>query len=469
MNSNFVSNDIITSDAKYNSIVATNKKTNALNIYLGASDDLNYAGKANGIPGFAVVVIASRINTSTMEHEVGHALNLFHTHHGSSCEFLPNNSNYCQELINGSNCGSCGDYVCDTPADPCLGGLVGSFPNCNYMGGPTQNGIPYTPMVNNIMSYAPYLCRTAFTIGQGTRMRQALLNNPMLQAFVSTGCYQINGPTLVCTTGSYSISNFPSGASVIWSTTPNSIVTFNNNTSPSPTITITNTTLSGNFTLTATISSNGSIFSVSKIIKYGKPYFFFPNPNPPNTVAVVFDPELENCNVSCYDVSNAKTYSIANAINSTSINWTKLYSLPSNYVYWNGGDNTVTVLYKTANRMIHLLRTASNTCGSISEQYEFCSNNTMCTSGLRQINTIDFKVYPNPSKNLSEITVEFINNFNENKEILNQIIELLDEKGNIILSTKITDYNFEKIKLPNLKQGIYYIRIGTQSQKILIN
>lgn len=63
-NSNYITNDFISSNSKFNSIIGTNSKTNALNIYLGASDDLTLAGRANSIPGYAVLLSSSRINTS---------------------------------------------------------------------------------------------------------------------------------------------------------------------------------------------------------------------------------------------------------------------------------------------------------------------------------------------------------------------------------------------------------------------
>lgn len=460
---NFISNSTI-----FNNLINVNKKTNALNIYLGAVDNSgSVTGKANGIPGYAVAISFSRINTSTVPHEVGHVLNLFHTHHGSACEFESNNSNYCQELINGSNCGTCGDFVCDTPADPCIGGLVTPFSACSYIGTETQNGISYQPNTHNIMSYSPHLCRDHFSIGQGTRMRQALLNNPTLNAFISTSCYQITGPDLICTNGTYNISNFPSGASVIWSILQNGIVTFNDNTIQNPTITLVNSNTSGTFTLVATITSGGNTFSVSKVVKYGKPYFLFPSTPPANPGAIVFDPELENCNVKCYHASISKIYSTSNALNATSVTWQKLYSVPANYSFWSGSNNTVTILFKAANQMVHLKRIATNTCGSINEEYEFCSNTTQCTSGARYAdNTVDFKVYPNPVIKGNTITIEILTPLSEQK---NQILELVNEKGNIMFAIKELNNSFIQIPIIGYKAGVYYVKIGSNVQKVVIN
>jgi hypothetical protein len=51
-------------------------------------------------------------NPSTFPHEIGHYFNLLHTHETA----------YGSECPSGSNCGTAGDLVCDTPADPELGG-----------------------------------------------------------------------------------------------------------------------------------------------------------------------------------------------------------------------------------------------------------------------------------------------------------------------------------------------------------
>lgn len=97
-----------------------------------------------------------------IEHEMGHVLNLPHTHDGGT------------ELVDGSNCSTSGDYICDTPADP---GLSTSNVNgsCLYTGTSTDaNGDPYNPLTNNFMSYAPHYCRNSFTQGQIDRMNDYL-------------------------------------------------------------------------------------------------------------------------------------------------------------------------------------------------------------------------------------------------------------------------------------------------------
>ncbi len=53
-------------------------------------------------------------NGSTLAHELGHYFSLAHTHE----------TNGGSELVNGTNCSTAGDDLCDTPADPGLSTLI---------------------------------------------------------------------------------------------------------------------------------------------------------------------------------------------------------------------------------------------------------------------------------------------------------------------------------------------------------
>jgi hypothetical protein len=105
-------------------------------------------------------------------------MGLFHTFHGL-CE-----PGGCPELVNGSNCTTCGDFVCDTPPDP---QEFATNSNCSWTGSTCTgspvdaNGAPYNPAMNLIMAYIPPNCMQLFTNGQGTRMRSIIANSSLLQ------------------------------------------------------------------------------------------------------------------------------------------------------------------------------------------------------------------------------------------------------------------------------------------------
>ncbi len=108
-----------------------------------------------------------------LPHEIGHYLNLYHT-------FDAVGGN---ELVDGSNCATAGDMVCDTPAD--ITGVAGiSINNCVYTGTPVDaKGMLYKPDTKNLMSYwHSYGCQTDhFSAGQFDRAYNGYwfrVNNP---------------------------------------------------------------------------------------------------------------------------------------------------------------------------------------------------------------------------------------------------------------------------------------------------
>ena len=201
---------------------------NGIDIYLyPASIFFNSLGKVRGVGMSSECLVAGiddgTINgnpaciTNVISHEMGHVLNLWHTHHGTDPEGNFTDPDYdvnqCAELVNGSNSSSCGDCIEDTPADPNLYGKVNS--NCVYIGtGTDENNQAYNPDVDLIMSNAPIPCRTRFSTKQGERMRDAIEN---LSYLIQTQC-PLSGSSIVCGTGTYTIQNLPTGTSVQWST-----------------------------------------------------------------------------------------------------------------------------------------------------------------------------------------------------------------------------------------------------------
>ena len=102
--------------------------------------------------------------STTLIHEFGHHFALLHTHGVSNSELT-------DELVNGSNCASAGDRLCDTPADPQLNSSNVSSVNCLYTGTQTDAlGQFFDPDTSNIMSYSPNTCTDFISEQQYARM-----------------------------------------------------------------------------------------------------------------------------------------------------------------------------------------------------------------------------------------------------------------------------------------------------------
>ena len=102
--------------------------------------------------------------STTLIHEFGHHFGLIHTHGVSNSELT-------DELVNGSNCSSAGDRLCDTPADPQLNSSNVSSVNCMYTGTATDAlGQQFDPDTSNIMSYSPDACQDFLSEQQYARM-----------------------------------------------------------------------------------------------------------------------------------------------------------------------------------------------------------------------------------------------------------------------------------------------------------
>lgn len=112
-------------------------------------------------------------NDKALIHLMGHYFGLLNTFEGSG-----------NELVDGSNCTTAGDLICDTPADPySIGSPVNTFvnadDNCRFISILTDsNGALYRPDVGNYMSYYQNECGCGFTYGQYLKMANTYLNSP---------------------------------------------------------------------------------------------------------------------------------------------------------------------------------------------------------------------------------------------------------------------------------------------------
>jgi gliding motility-associated-like protein len=114
------------------------------------------------------IVLAGIGGGTSLAHEMGHYLSLYHTFEGLSC-------------LN-NNCETDGDHVCDTPPDV----STGNSPSCsnpsnscstdtlsNYSNGFFPTDVP--DQIANIMDYGNDACHNEFTEGQAKRMRAAIV------------------------------------------------------------------------------------------------------------------------------------------------------------------------------------------------------------------------------------------------------------------------------------------------------
>ncbi len=133
--------------------------------YIKNTSDENICGYSNNVARQDVIVMKNdcATNGSSLAHEMGHFFSLMHTHG-------PKNETLTTELVDGSNCDTDGDGICDTPADPKLTDKnVNNF--CKYTGTETDaHGDTFNPDTQNMMSYSKKGCRTHFTQQQLARM-----------------------------------------------------------------------------------------------------------------------------------------------------------------------------------------------------------------------------------------------------------------------------------------------------------
>lgn len=122
---------------------------------LGGIGQLGAGGIVIKCPGF-----------NTLLHEMGHYFGLSHTFEGSGIE-----------LVNGDNCETAGDNICDTPADPFVVGedlanYIDFENGCRFISPKVDaNGEYYRPDTGNVMSYYSG-CECGFTYGQYLKMAE---------------------------------------------------------------------------------------------------------------------------------------------------------------------------------------------------------------------------------------------------------------------------------------------------------
>ena len=175
-----------TSLDKLSSQIRQNSKyvdTTAINVYIPyrfTNFKNNLRGAQISSRGFAVN--SFEYNTGILVHELGHVLDLKHTHQdfkSTSCERVTRD-----ESDPKYNPDCAGDFVKDTGAMRELNNNTTHISqDCNYMGSLKDcDGTPYAigeNEIKNFMSYTLQHCRDRFTIGQMIRVREYIANDPL--------------------------------------------------------------------------------------------------------------------------------------------------------------------------------------------------------------------------------------------------------------------------------------------------
>lgn len=269
---------------------------------------------------------------ATLAHEVGHTLGLLHTHHpGRLTSVIQNSengtiSNGCyQESVSrtrenkwydgcfSSNgylkCEINGDFLCDTEADPRQTLLVDG--TCTYIH-PTSGdflednwGVDWLPPTNNVMSYTIDACSNDFSKGQTAIMWMQVDDDLKSQINLQEPIVSSN-KELVCDqyTTTFTLSNFPSEASVSWHVEPSSLVTTATGSGSSATISAASSITSGSGEIIFTISGPNNCY-----IQRVSDEFWIGNPAKPGTIDIAMDAPPKRFTATIIeDVETATSY-----------------------------------------------------------------------------------------------------------------------------------------------------------------
>jgi len=179
---NFIDDDGIFDDSHLiaNEMAMVNaKKDSTINVFV-----LNSIGASNVVAMYDNqqdwVVLQKNVFTHgdrTLAHEIGHFFALFHPHfgwdgqpwdidiHGNPSPEIASNGQTPTEKVDGSNCSTAGDFLCDTSPDYNFG--ISWQQSCDYEGeAQDPNGESVDPDETLIMSCFSDNCRNSFTTMQ---------------------------------------------------------------------------------------------------------------------------------------------------------------------------------------------------------------------------------------------------------------------------------------------------------------
>ncbi len=446
----------IDSDEFYNfetdqegALTITNNITGVINIYftnsiVNTASDNALCGYAYFPGGPETILMANNCatNGSTLSHEMGHFFALPHTHGNS------NVLGSTEELVDGSNCETTGDFICDTNADPQLGNSNVNF-SCQYTGiEQDANGEFYNPDPLNIMSYSRKVCRTFFSPQQYARINavyQVSRSNLACPSFEANFTADL---TESCATElTVNFSDTSVGAiSWNWDVNGDDIIDY---TTQNVTHTYTN---GGEYDVALTISNGTNAISKvkSQYITVGAQDIYTST----ITLNLTLDDWPDETSWQFVDENETILYSggpyiegvddFAFKTETFSINPNACYSFIINDSYGDGiccfsGDG------------FYELISDDNTVLATNGNYGFGAKDNFFsrTLSVSKFNEESFSLYPNPSS--SSITIT--------SQILPNSFVIYNSLGQILKQSKVKSASDLNIPIENLRDGVYFIKL----------
>lgn len=431
-------------------ITTANNLDNTINIYFANSVSLPEGGGLCGyayFPGGPEVILMANsctTNGSTLSHEMGHFFALSHTHGNT-------NGVLTTELVDGSNCDTDGDFICDTPADPQLGfGNVSS--SCLYTGASTDaNSDSFTPNPLNIMSYSRKSCRTEFSPQQYARIygiyqaSRSVMDCPSLNIDIAANYTQdcSNSVDVAFTDNSVGATSWQ------WDIDGDDVIDY---TIQNPSHTYTS---SGNYDVTLTISDGSN--SITKVYEE----YIEVGTNQINTneitLSLTTDAYPAEINWTLKNSAGATLYTSPayTVANETS---TQDFTLPTNDCYTfeitdSYGDGICCGQglgsYTFTTTLEGLVITSGGNYGA--GETIFLSNLSLGVNDYFTNNPIS--VYPNPTKDVLNIQLSNINDLPDNYTVYNVL-------GQVVASKEISQVEDLSIQAQSFSEGVYYVKVS---------
>ena len=431
----FIDNDAFyyLQEQSFDPLIETTNQADAINAYFVKSGP--FEGKAP-IGGNSLVVLNYLALTNVVSHEMGHCLNLHHTHHGyGNCGDVGS----CRDNLPPYDCEMCGDFVCDTPYDPCVRNNVDS--NCQYI---PNNG--YDPDVSNFMSFAPKSCRDHFTIGQADRMRLAISNSSVLQQVVSCECAtaKIAGGDLACDGFNSTFNLLGATPPVSWTLSTNLLLIESDDTS---------------ITVRAVSSTSGS-GSITADYDCGQTTkdIWVGTPGTPSSLngptGVISGSQVQYYGgkaegATSYEWRLPYPFEVVSIFDYFGDDWQMLpsnsYQSVSAFTGYEGADGNVQ-LWGTNPcgnggdvRLLYVEHGGSGGGVEVAPNDDPGSNNEM-----------DFIIYPNPTSNNFTVQMAF-------KQYETTILQLYSIYGNMVMEIT-TDKEKESVSVQSLPNGVYFLK-----------